>query len=72
MNSNYVFIFFLNQVGQLNSQYAEVNMQLRQKANLTDSSKLRAQYLLERAQLLSLNTTARLKELKGMFFTTDI
>ncbi|XP_073999526.1 laminin subunit beta-1 isoform X2 [Rhodnius prolixus] len=57
-----------NKVGQLNSQYAEVNMQLRQKANLTDSSKLRAQYLLERAQLLSLNTTARLKELKDADF----
>ncbi|KAK9497974.1 hypothetical protein O3M35_003866 [Rhynocoris fuscipes] len=51
-------------VGLLNSQYAEIASQLRQKANHTDSSKSRARHLFERAEILSLNTTARLKELK--------
>uniref|UniRef100_A0A224X9G7 Putative netrin axonal chemotropic factor n=1 Tax=Panstrongylus lignarius TaxID=156445 RepID=A0A224X9G7_9HEMI len=53
-----------NKVGQLDTQYGEVNMKLRQKETVTDSSKSRAQKLLRWAQHLSLNTSVLLKELK--------
>lgn len=57
-----------NQVQNLQVQYREAVNALNQRSQDSGLAHARAQKLLEKASQLSVNTTAKLKELKGKMF----
>lgn len=61
-----------NQAQNLQIQYREAVNALNQRSQDSGLAHTRAQKLLEKASQLSVNTTAKLKELKGKVITTFI